>query len=257
MSPCQTCSRRSAACCVAFQTACRASHSLHQTSSRLCITPGAAPGHSCRSRTKQKLTCQPFVCDLDSAQAAPHQPPSHLPSSILPSSHPHRQSPDDPSPTALAHGAFVLSSSSRSLRAPLPVPAASSPWSSRFALSNPPYALPSCFAIRSCGGPSMMGTSIREEKESRRQGTKGNLRQCQQLTTDRRHKQANHTNTIRQTLQRPCLSTTPTFTTPHPINTLALHTLPTPPSCRPSARPSIRATRPDTTIPLQIMETAA
>lgn len=235
--------------------ACRASQALHQTSSRLCITPGAAPGQSCRSRTKQKLTCQPFVCDLDGAQAAPHQPPSHLPSSISSSSHPHRQLPDDhrrqPSPTAhsLCCRRRAPCAPHRQCLLRAAHGAASPPLTS-------PYALPSCFAIRSCGGPSMMGRSIREEKESR-QGTKGNLRQCQQLTTDRRHRQANHTNTIRQTLQRPCLSTTPAFTTPHPINTLALRRRPAPPSCRPSARPSIRATRPDTTTRLQTMETAA
>ena len=97
MRPCQTSSSRSAASRDRIWSARSWSQPLHQTSSRLCITPGAAPGHSCRSRTKQSLTCQPFVCDLDGAQAAPHQPPSHLPFSISSSpSHTHRQSSDDP-----------------------------------------------------------------------------------------------------------------------------------------------------------------
>jgi hypothetical protein len=141
MRPCQTSSSRSAASCDTYLLARSRSQPLHQTSSRVCITPGAAPGHSCRSRTKQTLTCQPFVCDLDSAQAAPHQPPSHLPSSIsLSPSHPHRESQDDHL-EAHAQGAFVLPSPPRSLRAPPPVPAFSCPWSSRFAVSSLPYAL--------------------------------------------------------------------------------------------------------------------
>lgn len=119
-------------------------------------------------------------------------------------------------------------------------------------------ALPSCSTIPSCGARSMMGRSTREQEC---QG-KGNLRKT---TTDHPHKQAQprRISTARPRRPRPCLcitrtpTPTSTTTTTRPINTtVRLPRLP-PPSCRRSARPSIRATRPDTTTQPQTMATAA